>query len=101
MNFQQLGPLHACTHGLWMPNEASFHRNPKLLGLGRQFGHINFGTFGLFSANLSATIFGTVSPLRMFSINQPLFLQKLSLYIQSSNSYLGLVFEFQRKELGI
>ena len=24
-------------HGLRMPNEAFFHRNPKLLGLGRQF----------------------------------------------------------------
>ena len=25
-------------HGLQTPNEAFFHRNPKLLGLGRQFG---------------------------------------------------------------
>ena len=50
------------------PNEAFFHRNPKLLGLGRQFGQINlfsytatnFGEFRVgiwgISANLSAPI---------------------------------------------
>ena len=38
------------------PNEAFFHQNPKPLGLGRKFGQINFGAFGLFSANLSAPI---------------------------------------------
>ena len=39
--------------------------------------------------------FGTVSPLSIFFINQPLFLKiKLSLYIQISNIYLGLGFEF-------
>jgi hypothetical protein len=31
----------------------------------------------------------------MFSINQPLFLQKLRLYIQIPNIYLGLGFEFE------
>jgi hypothetical protein len=39
-----------------MPNESFFHQNPKLLGLGRQFGLIDFGAFGVFLANLSATI---------------------------------------------
>ena len=39
------------------------------------------------------THFGTVSPLSMFSINQPSFLQKLS-YMQISSIYLGLGFEF-------
>ena len=43
-------------HGLRMPNEAFFHQNPKLLGLDRQFGQINFGTFGVLSADLSAPI---------------------------------------------
>ena len=43
-------------HGLRTPNEAFFHRNPKLLGLGRQIGQINFGAFRVFSANLSAPI---------------------------------------------
>ena len=36
------------THGLQTPIEAFFHQNPKLLGLGRQFGQINFGAFGVF-----------------------------------------------------
>ena len=64
-------------HGLRTPNEAFFHQNPKLLGLGRQFGQINFVAFGVFSADLSPSILVlqyTVSPLSMFSINHPLFL---------------------------
>ena len=58
-------------HGLLTPNEAFFHRNPKPLGLGNladKFG----GIFGQFIS----THFGTLSPFSMFSINQPLFLQK-------------------------
>jgi hypothetical protein len=51
-----------------------FHQNPTLLGLGRQFGQINFGAFGVFLANLSAPIL--VSPLSMLSTDQPLFIQK-------------------------
>ena len=69
-----------------MPNKAFFHQNLKLLGLGRQFGQINFGAFGHF---------GTVSPLSMFSINLFLFLQKTKpVYILIPNIYLGLGFEF-------
>ena len=37
------------------PNEA-FYLNPELLGLGRQIGQINSGTFRVFSAKLSAPI---------------------------------------------
>ena len=33
-----------------------FYRNPKLLGLGRQFGQIHFGAFRVFSNDLSAPI---------------------------------------------
>ena len=64
-------------HGLLMPNEAFFHRNPKLLGLGRQFGQTIWADkfWGIFGQFIS-THFGKVSPLSMFSINQPLFLQK-------------------------
>ena len=66
------------------------HRNPELLGLGRQIGQtnwINSGTFGVFSAELSAP---------SWYINQPLFLKKtLILYIQIPNVYLGLGFEFE------
>ena len=43
-------------HGLRTPNEAFFHRNPKLLALGRQIGQINFGAFGVFLAKQSAPI---------------------------------------------
>ena len=61
-------------HGMRTPIEACFHQNPKLLGLGRQFGQINFGVF---SADLIAPILvHTVSPLSILSITQPLFLQK-------------------------
>jgi hypothetical protein len=44
------------SHGLRMPNETFFHRNPKLLGLGTQFGQINSGAFGVFLADISAPI---------------------------------------------
>ena len=43
-----------------MPNEVFFHPNPKLLGLGRQIGQINFGALGVFLADLLAPILGTV-----------------------------------------
>ena len=46
--------------------------------------------FGVFLNGLSAPM----SPLSMFSINQPLFLEKLSLHIHIPNIYLGLEFEF-------
>ena len=46
-----------------MPNEAFFHWNPELLGLGRQIGQINSGAFAEFSAKISAfpvEIYGSV-----------------------------------------
>jgi hypothetical protein len=43
-------------HGLRKPNEAFFHQNLKLLDLGKQFGQINFGAFGVLSVDLSAPI---------------------------------------------
>ena len=43
-------------YGLRTPNETFFNRNPKLLGLGRLFGQINFGAFGVFLAEISARI---------------------------------------------
>ena len=39
------------------------------------------------------THFGTLSPLSMFFIIQPIFLQKLDLYIHIPNIYLGLGLE--------
>ena len=57
-------------HGLLMPNKAFFHQYPKSLGLGRKFGQINLGAFGVFSIIYQHPFWS------MFSINQPLFLQK-------------------------
>ena len=54
-----------------------------------------WGIWGIFSQCFNSH-FGTVSPLSMFSINQPLFLQKKpSLYIQIPNTWLGLGFELE------
>ena len=62
-----------------------FHRNPKLLGLGTQFGQMFKGIWGIFGRFIS-THFGTV----FHNTNQPVFLQKTKpLY-----KYLGLGFEF-------
>ena len=68
----------------------------EIPNFGRQFGQINFGAFGVFSANF--THFGTVRPLSIFSINQSLFLQKTKplsqIFIWDGDLNLG------RKELG-
>ena len=48
--------VDTATDYLWTANEVCFHRNSKLLGLSRQFGHMNFGAFGVLSANFSAPI---------------------------------------------
>ena len=84
--------LYSEGHELWTPNEAFFYRNTKVLGLDTQFGQISFEAFGVLSVDLSAPIFAT--DLFMFSIHQPLFLQKkTSFYIQIPNIFLGLGFE--------
>ena len=77
------------SHGLRTPRERFFSKNPNFLALAEKF----WGIWGIVG-RLISTHFGTVSPLFMFSINQALFLQNLSLYIQISNIYLGLGFEF-------
>ena len=80
--------LVAFNQGLRTPNEAFFHWNPKLLDLGRQIEQINYGAFGVFSAELSAPMFGTVHYSTVIST------KILSLSIHISNIYLGLGFEF-------
>ena len=55
-------------HGLRMPNEAFFHWNSKLLGLGRQIGLIQFGAFGVILANLSAPFLVLWVPCPRFSL---------------------------------
>ena len=84
----------AYTYGLWhglrTPNEAFFHGNPKLLGSGRQFGQISFlGIWGIFGQYIS-THFSTVSPLSIFSINPPLFLQKTKPLYPNSKQLFGI-----------
>ena len=68
------GPVPRTTVARWSLFSMIF----KTLGLGRQIRQINFGAFGLFSAELSTPILGLCVPcLSMFAIiNQPLFLQK-------------------------
>jgi hypothetical protein len=61
-------------HRLRTPNEAFFHQHLKLLGLGRQFGRILFGAFGVFSAKkgqlISKGLFGVIvrtkKPMKFF-----------------------------------
>ena len=48
--------IDAQLHGLRTPNEAFFHQNPKLLGLGRQIGQINVVAFGVFSADCESLV---------------------------------------------
>ena len=72
------------------PMKHFFIEIPISLGLGRQFGHIDFEAFGVFSFHLLAPI---LVPLSMFSINQLLFLQK-NLYIQIPNIHLGFGCDF-------
>ena len=73
------------------------YQNPKLLGLGRQFGQTNFGAFGEFLVNLSTPILiKWVSCLPL--INHYSY-KKLSLYIQIPNIYLGLEFEFGQQRI--
>ena len=65
------------SHGLRTPNEAFFHQNPKLLGLGRQFGQINFGAFAVFSNNLSAPILVLWVRFPCFSLINQYFYKKM------------------------
>jgi hypothetical protein len=78
-------------HGLGTPRE-SFFQKFQTFWLRQTFW---VETLGIFSAGLSALIF-VLSSLSMFSIIQPLhyFYNKPSLYIQLSNIFLGVGFEF-------
>ena len=75
-------------------NKAFFRRNPRLLGLGRQFRQINFGVFGVFSDHLSAPNLVLWVPCPSFPLINHYFYKKLCHYIQIPNIYLGFGFEF-------
>ena len=70
------------------PMKPFFIEIQNFLGLGRQI-----GLWGIFDQTISIH-FGAVSPLSMFSIIQPLFLQRTKPLYSHSNIYLGLGFEF-------
>ena len=78
------------------PMKPFFSSKYQNFGLGQTIWADKFwgiwGTFGPFISNH----FGTVSPLSMFPINQPLFLQKTKpfIYIPIPNIYLGLGLKF-------
>ena len=55
MGFAQALPMVKLDR-LQTPNEAFYHQNPELLGLGRQLRRINLGIFGVFSAKLSTHV---------------------------------------------
>ena len=86
-------------HGLRTPNGAFFLLKSRIFGH-RQTNCVCkiWGIRGIFGRFIS-TYFGTVSPLSVFSINQPFFYKKLSLYIQIPNIYLGLGFEFGQQRI--
>ena len=87
--------IHPLIHGLGTPNEAFFHWNSELLGLGRQIGQIDFGAFGVLSAKLSAPIWVQWVSCPYFPLFNHYFYKKLNLYIHIPNIYLGLGFEFE------
>ena len=75
------------SHGLRTLNEAFSHQNP---GLGQTNWADKFwGIWGIFGRFIS-THFGTVSPLSMFSIIQPLFLQKTKPLYPHSKYLFGI-----------
>ena len=101
---QYLLLCHTTYHGLRTPNKAFFYRNPKLLGLGRQIGQINFGAFrafGVFLSNLSTPTLAPWVPCPCFPLINHYFYKKVSLYIQIKNIYEDWDLNLGRKELGI
>ena len=79
----------------------TFSSRSQTFGPGQKIWADKFWTFRVFSANLSTPIFSTVGPLYMFPLINHYFYKKLTLYIQIPNIYLGMGFEFSRKELVI
>ena len=79
-----------------------FSSKSQTFGLGQTIWADKFwGIWGIFGRFIS-THFGTVSPLSMFSINQPLFLQKNSVFISKFQIFIwDWDLNLGRKELGI
>ena len=86
-------------HGLRTPNEAFFHWNPELLGLGIQIEQIFWGLLGIFGQTIS-THFGTCPCFPLFN---HYFLQKTKpSFISTSQIFISdWDLNLSRKELGI
>ena len=80
--------------GLRTPNEAFFHCNPELLGLGRLIGQISSGAFGvgIFGKNYEHPFWYSESLAHVFHYSTNISTKELSLY--PKYIYLGLGFEF-------
>jgi hypothetical protein len=79
-----------------------FSLKSQTFGLGQTIWADKFwGIWGIFGQFIS-THFSNVSPLSMFSINQPLFLQKKQAFISKSQIFIWeWDLNLGRKELGI
>ena len=83
------------SHGLWMPKWSFyFIKIPNFWALADNLTDKFWDILTIIKWFISIH-FGTASPLFRFSINQPSFLQKLNLYIQIQNIYLGLGLKFE------
>ena len=93
---------HDPVHGLRTPNDGFFHRNSKLFGHGQKNWADKFwGIWGIFGQTFG-THFGTVSPLSMFSNNQPLVQQQKNKPLHISKSQIrDLDLNLGRQELRI
>ena len=87
-------PINHFDHGLRTPNEAYFHWNTELLGIGSQIGQTNSGAFWVFSAKL---ILVQWVPCPCFPIFNHYFCKKVSLYIHISNIFLGFIWIWDAK----
>ena len=88
-----LSPIHVYTD-YWHPERGFFLWKSQTFGLGQtNWDEIFWCIWGIFSQFIS-TNFVTVGSLSMFSISQPSFQQKLSLYTQIPTIFLGVRVKF-------
>ena len=89
-------PNEAQMQGLRTPNEASFPLKFRIFRIGQTKNRKDnfWGVFGQTKKLNNSTHFGTVSPLSMFSIIQPLFLQKTKTLYPHPKHLFGMGFEF-------
>ena len=94
--------MNQSSHGLRMPNDAFFPLKSRTFGLGQTIWEDKlWGIWGIFGRTFS-THFGTASPLSMFPMFKPIFLQKTKLlYPQLQINIWDWDLNLGRKELGI